>query len=76
MCGEGGEFESVVVDCPLFRTKLEFEETELVELGNDYSPVSYLKITKISHSPKSDDERNLDSLVIKRLVEEVNERLC
>ena len=42
MCGEGGEFESVVVDCPLFRTKLEFEETELVELGNDYSPVSYL----------------------------------
>lgn len=29
--GEGGEFESLVLDCPLFKRKLEILETELVE---------------------------------------------
>jgi len=30
-CGEGGEFESLVLDCPLFKKKLILEEAEIIE---------------------------------------------
>lgn len=31
VAGEGGEFESVVLDCPLFKKRIELEEVEMVE---------------------------------------------
>lgn len=33
-CGEGGEFESFVVDCPIFKQKIIVEKKELVEEEN------------------------------------------
>jgi len=33
MAGEGGEFESIVLDCPLFRKKIIIEKAEIVEEG-------------------------------------------
>lgn len=50
VCGEGGEFESLTLDCPLFKTKkLVLEEYQVVLHSNDaFAPVYYLKPTKIS----------------------------
>jgi diphthine-ammonia ligase len=47
VCGEGGEFESVVLDCPLFKThRIELTASEIVTLDkNEYAPVSYLRLT-------------------------------
>jgi diphthine-ammonia ligase len=43
ICGEGGEFESLVLDCPFFVKRLEIVESESISSGND---VFYLKPTK------------------------------
>lgn len=40
ICGEGGEFESLVLDCPFFIKKLEITKSEIISSGND---VYYLK---------------------------------
>lgn len=50
VCGEGGEFESLTLDCPLFKTKkLLLEEYQVILHSNDaFAPVYYLKPTKIS----------------------------
>lgn len=49
VCGEGGEFESLTLDCPLFkRFRLEIEEAEqVVHREDDLSPVVFLKIHKM-----------------------------
>ena len=45
MCGEGGEYESAVFDCPLFKTKrIVCTRSEILKhVDNDISPVAYLK---------------------------------
>lgn len=50
VCGEGGEFESLTLDCPLFkRKKLVLEEYKVILHSNDaFAPVYYLKPTKVS----------------------------
>lgn len=48
-CGEGGEFESLVLDCPLFRKKIVIEETETVVTNeNDLTFSAYLRILQFS----------------------------
>ncbi|KTW30293.1 hypothetical protein T552_00768 [Pneumocystis carinii B80] len=40
LCGEGGEYETLVLDCPIFQKKIKIVKSEIV----DHSPgVSYLK---------------------------------
>lgn len=60
MCGEGGEYESAVMDCPLFQHRLVIVEQEVVDLGNEYDPVSYLKFGQIGVEKKSEDDLKLD----------------
>ena len=43
ICGEGGEYESLVLDCPIFKKKLVLSDVEIVE-GDD--GVGILKINK------------------------------
>jgi diphthine-ammonia ligase len=54
VCGEGGEFESLTLDCPLYKHhRMEIEEAEVVtHREHDLSPVVYLKIRKIRLIPK------------------------
>ena len=49
ICGEGGEFESIVLDCPLFKThKIDLEEVEVVPIDkNDLAPVIFLRLKKL-----------------------------
>jgi len=44
VCGEGGEYESLTIDCPIYKRKLEIKETEIILHSKDiYSPVGYLR---------------------------------
>ena len=55
VCGEGGEFESLTLDCPLFKEfRLEIEEADKIVHRDDYlCPVVFLKIRKIKMVPKN-----------------------
>ncbi|XP_071080225.1 uncharacterized protein [Haliotis cracherodii] len=48
ICGEGGEFETFTLDCPLFKKKLVVDETETVNHSEDaFAPVAYLNLKKL-----------------------------
>ncbi|KAJ3054117.1 ATP binding domain 4 [Rhizophlyctis rosea] len=47
VCGEGGEFETLTLDCPLFVKRLVIDETKRVIHSDDaFAVVAYLNITK------------------------------
>ena len=49
VCGEGGEFESLVTDCPLFAYKIQVDSSEMVcHSHDDMAPVWYEKFTGVS----------------------------
>jgi diphthine-ammonia ligase len=52
-CGEGGEYESLVLDCPLFAARIVLDQTELVMHSKDaFAPVVYLKVLGAHLEPK------------------------
>ncbi|KAF5286755.1 hypothetical protein FQA39_LY04178 [Lamprigera yunnana] len=53
VCGEGGEYETLVLDCPLFSSRIIIEESEVVIHSNDaIAPVGYLKLNKLKLETK------------------------
>ncbi|KAJ5067529.1 duf71 -containing protein [Anaeramoeba ignava] len=43
ICGEGGEFESLVLDCPLFYYKIVIDQSKIVIHSDDeFAPVGYI----------------------------------
>ncbi|KAI8072649.1 protein E01A2.5 [Gongronella butleri] len=45
VCGEGGEFETFTLDCPLFKKRIVLDETEIVTHSDDpFAPVGYLRL--------------------------------
>lgn len=42
VCGEGGEFETIVLDAPFFKKKLNVVDSKVIELSND--DVCYMKL--------------------------------
>eukprot|EP01127_Copromyxa_protea_P021393 TRINITY_DN7347_c0_g1_i1.p1 TRINITY_DN7347_c0_g1~~TRINITY_DN7347_c0_g1_i1.p1 ORF type:complete len:654 (+),score=124.44 TRINITY_DN7347_c0_g1_i1:55-2016(+) len=58
ICGEGGEFESLTLDCPIFRYKrLVLDETEIVHHDQDQlAPVAYMKL--VSYHLEDKEENN------------------
>lgn len=54
VCGEGGEFESLTLDCPLFKRKLHIEDSKIIVHSNDaFAAVSYMRPLKISLKDKN-----------------------
>ncbi|KAG9285365.1 hypothetical protein G9A89_010840 [Geosiphon pyriformis] len=54
VCGEGGEYETLTLDCPLFVKSLRVEETETIIHSDDaFAPVAYLRIKKLALKEKS-----------------------
>jgi len=49
VCGEGGEFETFTLDCPLYRRRIVLKEHELVEESGD---VGYLVIKELGLADK------------------------
>lgn len=82
ICGEGGEFETIVLDAPFFKhKKLEIIEQEVVDHSND--DVSYLRL-KVEIRDKGDAPSNITlaqphllsepfSTILEELVEEIKD---
>ena len=53
VCGEGGEYETFTLDCPLFVKKLVIEEKEIIMHSDDaFAPVAFLQLKKMRLEPK------------------------
>ncbi|KAM4690076.1 diphthine--ammonia ligase [Rhinophrynus dorsalis] len=45
VCGEGGEYETLTLDCPLFKKRIVVDSKELMMHSNDaFAPVAYLRL--------------------------------
>uniref|UniRef100_A0A3Q2QYS5 Diphthine--ammonia ligase n=1 Tax=Fundulus heteroclitus TaxID=8078 RepID=A0A3Q2QYS5_FUNHE len=56
ICGEGGEYETFTLDCPLFKKKIVIDEAETVIHSADaFAPVGYLRFTKMHAEDKHVD---------------------
>lgn len=54
ICGEGGEYESLTLDCPLYQKRIVILENETVIHSADiFTKVCYVKITKFNLIEKS-----------------------
>ncbi|KFQ54566.1 Diphthine--ammonia ligase, partial [Nestor notabilis] len=48
VCGEGGEYETFTLDCPLFKKKIVVDSAEVVVHSADaFAPVAYLRFLKL-----------------------------
>ncbi|KAG2013521.1 hypothetical protein CC2G_010422 [Coprinopsis cinerea AmutBmut pab1-1] len=55
VCGEGGEYETLTIDCPLFKSRIVLEEIEtVIHSDNDFATVAYLRVKKGALEPKPD----------------------
>ncbi|XP_068608291.1 diphthine--ammonia ligase [Brachionichthys hirsutus] len=55
-CGEGGEYETFTVDCPLFKKKIVIDAAETVIHSADaFAPVGYLRFTETHAESKDGD---------------------
>uniref|UniRef100_A0A096LQQ1 Diphthine--ammonia ligase n=1 Tax=Poecilia formosa TaxID=48698 RepID=A0A096LQQ1_POEFO len=53
ICGEGGEYETFTLNCPLFKKKIVIDEAETVIHSADaFAPVGYLHFTKMHAEDK------------------------
>uniref|UniRef100_A0A8D3B9I9 Diphthine--ammonia ligase n=2 Tax=Scophthalmus maximus TaxID=52904 RepID=A0A8D3B9I9_SCOMX len=56
ICGEGGEYETFTLDCPLFKKKIVIDAAETVIHSADaFAPVGYLRFTKMHAENKDSD---------------------
>ncbi|KAL9656260.1 hypothetical protein ABK040_007875 [Willaertia magna] len=54
VCGEGGEYETITLDCPLFKKRIVIDKSEIVMVVDDnFAPVGHLKILEC-HLEKKD----------------------
>lgn len=60
ICGEGGEYETFTLDCPLFKKKIVIDESEIIIHSDDaYAPVGFLHFKKMHLEDK--EEASLQS---------------
>ncbi|KAF9316151.1 ATP binding domain 4 [Podila horticola] len=57
ICGEGGEYETITLDCPLFKKKIVVDESEIVIHSDDaFAQVAYLRFKQLHLEKKSEDD--------------------
>lgn len=57
VCGEGGEYETVTLDCPLFKRRIVLDKTEvIVDDDCSFAPAAHLRIDAVHTEPKDTDE--------------------
>jgi diphthine-ammonia ligase len=58
VAGEGGEYETLTLDMPLFHSRVVLEETEVVVTDEDpFAPVGYLRVIRAHLEPKKEASR-------------------
>ncbi|CDO71303.1 hypothetical protein BN946_scf184908.g60 [Trametes cinnabarina] len=54
VCGEGGEYETLTLDCPIFSSRIKLDDVEtVVHSDSDFATVAYLRIKQASLEPKN-----------------------
>uniref|UniRef100_T1DDZ8 Diphthine--ammonia ligase n=1 Tax=Psorophora albipes TaxID=869069 RepID=T1DDZ8_9DIPT len=62
VCGEGGEYETFTLDCPLFKSRIVVDDVQTVISSADpVCPVGYLNFTKLRLVPKE----RVETVIIK-----------
>lgn len=47
VCGEGGEYETLTLDCPLFKRRINLTDTEtVIHSDSDFATVAYLRVRR------------------------------
>lgn len=65
ICGEGGEFESFTLDCPLFKKKIVLKNFEIIShVDCDIAPVAYIKINQFELQDKEQIKPAEETIVI------------
>lgn len=55
ICGEGGEYESLVLDCPLYQKRIIIDTSDIVMHSDDsFAPVGYLRVRAAHLEEKKD----------------------
>ncbi|EDW62389.2 LOW QUALITY PROTEIN: uncharacterized protein Dvir_GJ16780 [Drosophila virilis] len=53
VCGEGGEYETFTLDCPLFKQRISVEDIQtIISSADPICPVGYINFTKLTLQPK------------------------
>ena len=70
VCGEGGEYESAVFDCPLFKKhRIVSVDQEVVHHeDNDFAPVAYLKFKNLQLEEKSEEDKILHQELMNEMI--------
>lgn len=54
VCGEGGEYETFTLDCPLYINRIAINDSKMIiHSDNAIAPVGYLRLNKLHLVPKS-----------------------
>ncbi|KAI0774189.1 hypothetical protein C8Q74DRAFT_1201149 [Fomes fomentarius] len=57
ICGEGGEYETLTLDCPLFKSRINLDDAEtVIHSDNDFATVAYLRVNNASLQLKTQIE--------------------
>lgn len=77
VCGEGGEYESLTLDCPLFSHVIALGETRVVVIDdNAYAPVAHLHVAGGSLVAKDAAAREAHLAAALQRIRELDERLA
>ncbi|ELU10620.1 hypothetical protein CAPTEDRAFT_141560, partial [Capitella teleta] len=64
ICGEGGEFETFTLDCPLFKMKIIVDDKEILMHSDDpFAPVAYLQLKEMHLEEKEDEYASMLAMV-------------
>lgn len=60
ICGEGGEYETLTLDCPLFKRRITLLETEtVIHSDSDFATVAFLRIRRVSLDLKAEQSPDI-----------------
>lgn len=70
VCGEGGEYETFTLDCPLFKSRIVVDDVQTVISSADpICPVGYLNFTKLRLVPKD----RIETVIIKNSLDFISD---
>ncbi|KAL1722389.1 hypothetical protein EV715DRAFT_193280 [Schizophyllum commune] len=74
ICGEGGEYETLTLDCPLFKKRIKLEHVEtVIHSDNDFATVAYLRIKRATLDPKPESSARFEVAIPPLLDEHMND---
>ena len=71
VCGEGGEYETAVFDCPLFKTHriVSTKQEVVMHEDNPICSVAYLRYLELALEEKSPEDQAAAEKIMKELID-------